>query len=314
MKKILSLCSILFLLCACGNPKPRLHIYSWADFFSMELIEQFEKENNCQIILDTFDSNESMYAKLKLGSSGYDLIVPSNYFLELMHKQQMIEPVDFTLVPNFQYFDRRIFKLLSPHMVQYGVPYMLTYSGIAWRRDKLGAIDPSWSIFGSKEYKGRMTMLNDLREALGAALRYLGYSVNTIDLNHLQEAKQLLISWKRQLAKFESEQYKNGIASGEYLVVQGYNGDILQVMEENKNVDFTIPSEGMGVSIDFLVIPKGAANRELAHRFMNFLYNPENAAKNMDFTCFLCPNVAAYGKIKELLKLNLLPFLKEEAV
>lgn len=280
----------------------------------MELIEQFERENNCHIVLDTFDSNESMYAKLKLGSAGYDLILPSNYFLEVMNRQHMIEPIDLSLVPNFQYFDKRMFLLLEPQMVHYGIPYMLTFSGIAWRKDRLGDIDTSWSIFGSEKYKGRMTMLNDLREALGAALRYLGYSVNTTDLNQLQEAKQLLISWKRQLAKFESEQYKNGIASGEYLVVQGYNGDILQVMEENSNVEFAFPTEGIGVSVDFLVIPKGCENRELAHKFINFLYTPEVAAKNMNFTCFLSPNVAAYGKVNDTLKKHIAPFLREKTL
>lgn len=311
-KNIFFLLCISLLFCSCGKSKPRLHIFTWADFFNIEVIEQFERENNCEIILDTFDSNESMYAKLKLGASGYDLILPSNYFLEIMHRQKLIQPIDLALVPNFKYFDGKLFLILDREMLNYGIPYTITFSGIGWRRDKIIDIQRSWSVFGSEQFKGRMTMLNDLREALGAALRYLGYSVNTQNLNELQEAKQLLISWKRQLAKFESEQYKNGIASGEYLVVQGYSGDILQVMEENKNVDFVAPEEGGAVSIDFLVIPKAAKNKELAHKFINFLYEPDIAAKNMNFTCFLSPNVAAYDQVNDVIKKHMTLFLSEE--
>lgn len=190
----------------------------------------------------------------------------------------------------------------------------MTPTGIAWRKDKVVGFTPSWSVFSTSSLKGRMTMLNDPREAIGAALKYNGFSANTKEPKELEKAKEQLISWKGQLAKFESEQYKNGIASGEYLVVQGYSGDILQVMQEHDAVDFTLPKEGTTTSIDFLVIPKEAQKVALAHEFINFLYDPKVAKSNMDFTCYLCPNTEAIQMVDVRLKKVFNEFLGEETL
>lgn len=317
MKKRPFLGFVLIALCvlilpACGSKKPQLHIYTWADYIKPELIEAFEKAHGCDVIVDTFESNESMFAKLHLGGSGYDLIVPSNYFLEVMNQKEMLQPINRAALPNLQYLDPALLTLVDEKMLAVGVPYMMTPTGIAWRKDRIHDMQESWSVFGEQSAKGRMTMLNDPREAMGAALKFLGYSVNTPDLTELEKAKQQLIVWKKNLAKFESEQYKNGIASGEYLIVQGYSGDILQVMSENDAVDFCLPQEGTTTSIDFLVIPKQAKEVALAHEFINYLYEPEVAKENMDFTCYICPHTVAIEKVNVLLKNLVVPFLNEE--
>lgn len=312
MRYFLSLC--LLLLTSCGAKKPELHIYSWADYIKPEIVEEFEREHNCIVVIDTFDSNESMYAKLRLGGGGYDIIVPSNYFLEIMQHADMLQPINKEALPNLKYLSPSITKLVDKESMRVGVPYMMTPTGLAWRKDKLVDFNPSWSVFALQTLKGRMTMLNDPREAIGAALKYLGYSVNTKNPEELEFAKQQLISWKGQLAKFESEQYKNGIASGEYIVVQGYSGDILQVMQENDSVDFGLPKEGTTTSIDFLVIPKEAEKVALAHEFINFLYDPKVASMNMDFTCYLCPNSEALKLIDNRLKGVFSGFLEDETL
>ena len=191
---------------------------------------------------------------------------------------------------------------------------MMTPTGLSWRNDRLNAFDPSWNIFSDSSLKHRMTMLNDPREAIGAALKYLGCSANTTSADELERAKNQLIQWKQNLAKFESEQYKNGIASGEYIVVQGYSGDILQVMQENDKVSFGLPKEGTTTSIDFFVIPKDAQKVALAHEFINYLYAPQNAASNMNFTCYLCPNTEALNLVNPRLKTLFQEFLAEEAL
>jgi len=306
----LSLCFLV----SCGSKKETLHIFVWADYIKPELVERFEKEHDCSVIIDTFDSNESMFAKLKLGATGYDILVPSNYFLDVMQKADMLQPINRQALTNVKYLDPQIASLVGKSSMRYGVPYMMTPTVIAWRKDKYDLASPSWDVFANQSLKGRMTMLNDPREALGAALKFKGYSANTKNIKELNEAVEQLILWKKNLAKFESEQYKNGIASGEYVVVQGYSGDILQVMEENAAVDFGLAKEGTTTSIDFLVIPKKAQNVALAHEFINFLYDPEIAKENMNFTSYMCPNPQAIALVDARLKKVFEYYLQQEAL
>ena len=170
---------------------------------------------------------------------------------------------------------------------------MVSFSGIAWRKDRLRKEPTSWSIFGCRALKGRMTMLNDMRETLGAALLYLGYSVNTTSLEEISQARDVVCHWKRQLVKLESEQYKNGIASAEYLVVHGYSGDCLQVARYAPHVGFSYPHEGSVISIDYAAILKTAHDQKLAKDFLNFLHDPRVAAENMEYVYYRCLNTQA---------------------
>ncbi|MBS4169094.1 spermidine/putrescine ABC transporter substrate-binding protein [Parachlamydia sp. AcF125] len=281
------------LLSACNSSKKELHIYGWSDYIKPVMIEEFEKAFNCKVVLDTFESNETMYAKLKAGASGYDLIFPSSYYVEIMHKQGLLQKINPSLVPNLKYVDLSYPIPGGEHALEWAVPYMVSYTGIGYRKDKVQRISPSWEIFARNDLKGRMTMLNDVREALGAALKSLGYSLNSTDDFQIAQATSTLINWKRNLAKFESEQYKNGIASAEYLVTQGFSGDLIQVMQEDANIGILYPQEGTTISIDEIVIPKNALEVELAHAFINFLLEPKRAAENMEFIFFVSPNTAA---------------------
>lgn len=293
------------LVTTCGTPDNELHLFVWADYIKPELIERFEQEYNCRVVTDAFDANESMYAKLKLGVTGYDVIFPSGYTYELMLQQGMLEPIQVDSIPNLKNIDpKTIPEKFQDGKVIYAVPYAMGYSGVAYRKDKIKISDPSWNIFANADLKGRMTMLNDMREALGAALKYLGFSGNSLNPSEIDKAADQLIEWKRNLAKFESEQNKHGIASAEYIVVQGYNGDMLQVMRENANVGFYIPKEGTMVSMDYAVIPQYAPNPQLAHAFINFLLEASNGAENMQFTQYSSPNKAAFELLPKELQEN----------
>lgn len=303
IRALLTFCLSL-LLVGCGPSEPELHVYTWADYIKTDLILQFEREYHCHVVIDTFDSNEAMYAKLKAGAVGYDVIFPTNYMVEIMQDQGMLHPIDSALVPNLKYIDTSDFPPSSQIDFAIGVPYTLNYTGVAYRKDKVLDIEQSWAIFGRKDLRGRMTMLNDPRDALGAALVYLGYSPNSIDKEQINKAADVLIAWKKNLAKFESEQYKNGIASAEYLVVQGYNGDILQVIEENDNVAFFLPKEGTLIACDYMVIPDHAVHIDLAHAFINFLCEPSVAAANIQATFYSSPNRGAYLLLDDKLRNN----------
>lgn len=299
----LFLSSLLFYGCS-SSTEPELHLYVWADFIKPELIEQFEKENNCRVVVDTFDSNESMYAKLKLGASGYDIVFPSNYIFDIMYGQGMLETLDPAKLPNRKYIYPKYEELLGETGQTYGVPYLLTFTGLGIRKDKVSHFEPSWNIFARTDLKGRMTMLNDIREVMGASLKYLGYSINTINEKEVKEAAEQVLKWKKNLAKFESEQYKHGIADAEYLAVQGYGGDLMQVIKENPQVEFVLPNEGTMMSLDIMAICKNAPNMDLAHKFINFLLEPQAAADNVAFTMFSPANEGAYEKLPKDLKNN----------
>lgn len=276
----------------------------WSSYVKPELIERFQKEQNCLVIVDTYDSNEAMYTKLKLGGSGYDVIFPSSYIIDMLAQANLIAPLQEQLIPNAKYVDWDFLRRLGLKKIPYGLPYMASFSGIGWRKDRIAQPPDSWSVFGSHSHRGRMTMLNDMRETIGAALIFLGHSINTTNLENIRQAQDLVCRWKKQLARLESEQYKNGIASAEYLIVHGYSGDCLQVADQNKDVGFLYPKEGSITSVDYAVIMKSSKHKNLAHAFLNFLHDPKVAAENMQFTSFRCLNTGAAAYLPEKFRLS----------
>jgi spermidine/putrescine transport system substrate-binding protein len=298
------------LLAGCGKSRDVLHVFNWADYIAPDLIREFEQQHDCTVVIDNFDSNESMYNKLQAGAAGYDLIFPSSYFVDMMAEQGMLQNIDHALVPNLRHIDQAYMKFATDPDFDHSVPYMMSNAGIAYRRDKIAAIEPTWAVFDRADLKGRMTLLNDYRETIGAALKFLGFSLNTIDDQELAAARDVVIRWKRNIAKFESEQYKNGIASGEFLAVHGYNGDLMQVITENDNVRYILPREGVSVACDHMVIPVGAKNVALAHAFINYLLDPRVAARNTENVQFLCPNKDCYDLLSPATRNNENLFLK----
>jgi spermidine/putrescine transport system substrate-binding protein len=288
----------------CTKPAPVLHVYTWADYVKPDLVERFESEHGCRVVIDTFDSNEALYAKIRAGATGYDVLTPSSYMVGVLFSQGLLRPLDASLVPNRRNVDPEHLKIALDPQMHHSVPYMLVSSGIAYRRSRVKDPVPSWRMFDRADLKGRMTLLNDMRETIGAALKSLGYSLNTTDEAQLAEARDVVVRWKRNAAKLENEQYKSGIASGEFLLVHGYSGDILQVQRENDDVAFLVPEEGTSLGSDDLVIPRAAREIALAHAWIDFLHDPEVAAENTRFLSYLCPNRAAYEKLGDEVRRN----------
>lgn len=282
-----------------------VHIYTWSDYLDSDVIHEFESKNKCRLAIDYFDSNESMYAKLKAGGGGYDIITPSSYMSAIMRKQEMLMPLEHSLLPNLQYMDRDFTKLTEDPDMQYSVPYTRTVTGVGYNAKRVNEKDlGSWNIFGVAAYSKRMTMLNDMRETIGAALKYLGYSINTVDEKELAEAGEVLKGWKKQLAKFDVDEAKIGLASGEFTVIHGYNGDVALIMEENSDIDFFIPKEGSSLASDDFVITADSPNADLAHAFINHMLNPEMAAVNMESIRYFMPNPTAVEQLSDELREN----------
>ena len=284
--------------CSKGD-RPTLRLYTWADYLAPDLAAKFEKDNNCTLQIDTFDSNEAMYAKLTAGATGYDLLTPSSYMVKTLVREKKLVALDHSQLPNIKHVDAEYLKRALDPAMAHSVPYMMASTCLGWLKSKVSNAEPSYAMLDRADLKGRITLLDDMREVLGAALRSHGHSLNSTDPAHLAQARDTAIRWKKNIAKFDNEQYKSGIASGEFHLVQGYAGDLLQVAEENGDIEVQIPREGSAFSCDDLCILTSSTNQKLAHAFINFVTDPANAVANMNFIAYRAPNSSAYQMLSE---------------
>ncbi len=296
-----------FLLLAFTLKAQTLHLYTWADYVSPDVVKKFEKQKGCKVVIDTFDSNESMFAKFKAGATGYDIVVPTAYMIQVMNAQGMLAPIDHAQVPNLANIDPAVLAKVKDQKMEHSVPYTFAYATLAVRKDKIKDAEATWAMFDRPALAGRVTLLDDMRESIGAALKSLGHSINTRDEAQLAAAKEVLIRWKKNIARFDNEGYKSGIDSAEFYLVHGYSGDLFQVQMENHKVEILIPKEGVTIGCDEMVIPKTARQAALAHAFINFLLDPDIAAENMEWMGYYCPNKPALEKVSA-------DFLKNPAI
>ena len=279
-----------------GKDGGELHVYTWSDYLAPEVQAGFEKALGVKVIIDTFESNEAMYAKLKAGGSGYDVIVPSSYQVALMAKEGMIEKIDHAKCPNVKAnFDSRFLSQIIDPTFAFSVPYTVTYTGIMYAKDKVpeGADVGSWKILEAPGVKGRVTLLDDIREVIGAGLMSLGYSINSTSQAEIDAAVQQALKWKANSRKFDAESYKTEVAAGSTWFGHGYSTDATQVivgdesegMEPRDDIGFALPKEGFTIAFDEMVVAKDARRKDLAYAFINYIYDGEVAAVNMDYLC-----------------------------
>jgi len=271
------------------DSRPKLYIYNWTYYTPDSVIEKFEKEFNVKVIYDEFASNEEMFAKLSAsGGSGYDIVFPSNYYVPIMIRSNMLERIDHSKMTNLGNIDPAILRIADyDSNMEYSVPYFYGAAGIVVNTARISNFERSWSLFAREDLKGRMTMLDDLREVLGAALSYLGYSVNTIDPSQINEARDLINNvWKPNLVKFDAETFGKGYANGDFWIVHGFPEVVYEEIMDNtellNNMVFFFPREGGPSYIDNMVIMKDSKNIDLAHKFIDFIHRPEIYAEFVD--------------------------------
>ena len=305
MKKIflLVVCVVAVLyVFSCSGGKQKLYIYNWTYYTPPEVIKGFEDKYNVDVVYDEFASNEEMFAKLKAGGSGYDITFPSADYVSIMIKEGMLAKIDKSLIPNFKNIDPELINSIEYDKgCEYSVPYMKGASGIAVNKKFVKDYKKDTSIFLNPEYKGRMTLLDDMREVIGLALKANGFSVNSVNPDELDAAKNLILKWRENILKFDAESFGKGFASGEFWVVQGYEENIFSELDDaaKADTDFFIPSTGGPLYIDSMVILKDSKNKELAHKFINYIHDPETYAKFVDYFKFPSINVPARKIRKE---------------
>jgi spermidine/putrescine transport system substrate-binding protein len=285
------LAALVPVIVSCGFGEERLYIYNWTYYTPDSVIEKFEKEYKVRVIYDEFASNEDMYAKLHASKAGgsYDIVFPSKDYVPIMIRQGMLEKIDKTKLPNLKNIDpevRRRARSYDPDM-EYSVPYFYGAAGVVVNTARVPNFEKSWSIFGRADLRGRMTMLDDMREVLGGALTFMGYSVNTREPARIAAAKDFVNnSWKPNLVKFDAEAFGKGYANGDFWVVHAFPEVVFEEIEGNdqliKDTVFFIPEEGGPSYIDNMCILKGAKNIDMAHKFIDFIHRPEIYAEFVD--------------------------------
>jgi spermidine/putrescine transport system substrate-binding protein len=279
-----------------GDAKQKLYIYNWTYYIPDAVLREFEKRFNATIVYDMYASNEEMFAKLKAGGTGYDIVFPSGDYVSIMARENMIDSIDKAKIPNFANLDTSVLKKINfDPGCAHSVPYIMGAAGISVNKKLVSSYDKSWSIFNKTELKGRVTLLDDMREVLGGALKTLGYSVNTTNPDELAKAKNIVLKWRDNIVKFDAEAFAKGFAAGEFYVVHGYAENVFLELDSNqrKDVEFFIPKEGSAMYMDNMVLLKDAKNKELAYKFMNFIHEPEIFAQVVDFLMLPSINVPA---------------------
>lgn len=261
-----------------------LNVYAWSEYLPQESLEAFEDKYGIKVVYSTYDSNEAMYAKLKLlDGKGYDLVIPSTYFIAQMRDEGMLAEIDKTKLSNFNQIKKHLIGLEFDPDNEYSIPYLWGSSGIQVNKKY---IDPagitSWADLARPEFAGRILMPDDMRDALGIALLALGYSSNTTNETEIKAAYEWLTALKPNVRVFSSNNSTQPMAVEETWIGAIWNGEAYLAWEENDNLEFIYPKEGGIVWIDSFVIPAGAEHPENAHLFIDFMLNAENGALAVD--------------------------------
>lgn len=323
LRKVALLATVALIIAACGDGDDSgadaaacevdqvdgdLNFYNWSEYIDPDLITAFEEEYGVDVIEDFYESNEAMLAQLQAGAV-YDLIVPSDYMVGIMIQEDLLTPLNTDAVPNLDNLAQRFRELPYDSGPQYSAAYQYGTTGLGVNLEVVGEdFEPSWALIFDPEltsgYPGGVSVLNDPRETMGAALLYLGYSLNDTNLDHLAEARDVIIEARPNITTFDSDQYATALVNGEVAVSHGFSGGMITAISEADDPDqfvYILPEEGATFWIDNMAVPATAENPCSAFTFMNFLLDEENGATLTNWNYYGTPNQASLdaGLIEE---------------
>lgn len=270
-----------------------MNLYGWSDYVPTQLLSDFTAATGIQVNYDTYSSNEEMLAKLQAGASGYDLVIPSDYTVGIMIKQNMLEPLDMSKVPNFANLDPRFIGRDYDPKNQYSIPYQWGTTALAYDSTKVPFIPKSWADLWDPRFKGHLDVLDDEREMIGITLQMLGYDKNSTDPTQLTQAETKLIALLPNILKFNSDNPENELISGEAWAAVVYNGNASLAYQSDPKIVYICPTEGCGIWFDTLAIPKGALHKDAALAFLNFMLDPKESVLITEEFPYSSPNAAA---------------------
>lgn len=285
-----------------------LNLYNWSEYMPQEILDGFKEETGISVNYTTFDSNEAMYAKLKLldDSSQYDLAIPSTYYVEKMAKEGLLQELDKSKLSNFKNLDTSFTNTKVDPNNKYSIPYMWGSTGLAINGD---VFDPatvnSWNDLWRPEYKNQVMLMNDMREVFGMTLLTLGYSGNSTNPDEIKAAYDKLTTLMPNVKTFNSDATRIPYIEGETNIGMSWNGEAVMANDEGlTSLVYKYPSEGAILWMDNFVIPKNAKNVDAAHKFIDYLLQPENAKIVSEEIGYASPNIAARELMEDSVRNN----------
>lgn len=304
-KFALILCILIaFSACAMGSASAsaeELTVFNWFDYIDPAVIDLFEEETGITVKYVNFTTNEEMYTKLEAGAGTYDVIFPSEYMIERMIAHDMLEELDLSAMPNFANVMDRLKDPSYDPGNRFSVPYMWGTLGYLYNSEMVDEELTSWSALFDEKYAGNVIMMNSMRDSIGLALKYLGYSMNTRNEAELNEAKDLLIKQKQDKIQcgYLLDETKDKMVGGEAAIGVVYSGDAQYAIEKNESLVYVVPEEGSNIWVDGMCIPKGSKNVEGAMKFIDFLCREDIAAMNFDYIYYCSPIQAVVDGLDE---------------
>ena len=308
MKKILKITlGVLLSIGFLGCGKSELHIYNWPDYIHPDLVEKFEKQYNCKVTVSTYATLEALFSDMenKSREKKYDILFPSTNYARKMYEENMLRVFDHSKIPNIKNISKASIRRSTDSAMRYSVPYMISLTCIAYNKNLVKDFKPSWNMFERDDLAGKIGVLDDMREVVGAALKVNSFSYNSTDDNQLRKIGLTLTKWKKNVGRIDdSENLEAALKSGGLYLIQDYNGDALRLSSEDKNIGFAIPEEGTAINIDSFVIPREAVNVEAAYKFINFFLDAEVSKDNMEYLLYLAPNLPAQRLLSDSFRGN----------
>jgi spermidine/putrescine transport system substrate-binding protein len=303
----LGLLTVMSLTACAGSGKPiksSINVYNWGEYIDESVNTDFTKATGIKVNYSTFDTNEALYAKLKTGGTNYDVVIPSDYMISRMISEDMLEKLDFDKIPNSKDLDPKYKGLAYDKTGEYSVPYMWGVVGIVYNKTMVKDPVDSWNILWDEKYKGKILMFENSRDAIGIALKKLGYSFNTTSAEELKKAAAELATQKPLVQAYVMDQIYDKMENGEAAVAPYYAGDAIQMMQDNKNLAFAVPKEGTNLFVDAMVIPKGSTHKADAEAYINYLCSAGAGVKNCKATGYSTPMTTTFAKLPSSVKNN----------
>ena len=276
-------------------------VYNWGEYIDPDTITMFEEETGIKVVYDEYETNEIMYPKVEAGATAYDVLCPSDYMIQKLIENDLLQEINFDNIPNVknigqQYFDQS--QEFDPEN-KYSIPYCFGTVGILYNKTMVDDPVDSWSILWDEKYADNILMQDSVRDAFMVALKLKGYSMNTLDEGELNEAKQILIDQKPLVQAYVIDQVRDKMIGNEAAIGVIYSGEAIFTQRENADLEYVIPKEGTNVWIDSWVIPKNAPNMENAEKFIDFMCREDVALKNFEYITYSTPNDAARALIED---------------
>lgn len=288
-----------------GAEEAKLNFYNWDTYIGKTTLADFKKAAGIDVNMSLFATNDELFAKLKAGNPGFDVIVPSNEFVTRMSQAGLLMPLDHAKIPNIKNIDAEFMNPDYDPARKFSMPYTWLVLGIGYRKSKVKGVPDSWKwLFDSDLYKGKIALLSESADLIRLAAKYKGHSVNNIPAALVQEIEQMLIKQKPFVKAFHDDNGQDMLLSRDVDLVLEYNGDIAQVMTEDPDIGFVVPKEGSLLNSDTLCIPVGAPRPTNAHTFINYLLDAQAGKEITETILYPTPNAAAKALMPDDYKNN----------